>query len=647
MKKTLFYGLLLLFTSMQLFSNSIVQYEYWFDDSFDYRTTQQVANQQEIILLENIDLSSLSVGLHRFNIRFQDSLGLWSAVKSSFFIYKGNFSGDNNIIGYEYWLDDNFAERTFTEIESTQDFILIENLDLSAQTVGLHRFNIRFQDSYGFWSALKSSFFIYKGTYFGENNLIGYEYWLDDDFAERTFTEIESTQDFILIENIDLSAQTVGLHRFNIRFQDSNGFWSALKSSFFIYKGAYSGENNVIAYQYWFDDDFTNNIYTEISPEQEYVYIDNLEAENFSFGLHKFNIRFQDSYGFWSGVKSSFFFKRNYFADENLITEFRYWFDDNFEELQTEEFETPVQLAEIIDNIQLPEFADTTYHLIHFQFKDISGLWSASYSSQFAFGNYDLVTTTLLLPLNEAIDVELSPTLSWLESESATNYRLQVALNEDFTNLFIDSSDIEETDFTLNGLNLGTQYFWRVLLTDGFKFSPWSEVWSFTTTTVAPNIEIELSSGWNTISSNILSNAPNMEDMFAEMEELVIVKNADGQIYNPSQNINQIGDWNIAHGYMVYVTAPATLQITGTAVDPTETEINLVSGWNLVSYLRNSQMPVETALAGISSSIILVKNNLGQLYYPVYGLNTIGNMIPGQGYWIYMNSNAVLVYPGN
>ncbi len=161
------------------------------------------------------------------------------------------------------------------------------------------------------------------------------------------------------------------------------------------------------------------------------------------------------------------------------------------------------------------------------------------------------------------------------------------------------------------------------------------------------NIEIELSSGWNTISANFLPDAPNMENIFTEMEELIIVKNAAGQIFNPAQNINQIGDWNIAHGYMVYVTAPATLQITGTAVNPTETEINLVSGWNLVSYLRNSPLAINTALEGISSSIILVKNNQGQLYYPSMGLNTIGNMQQGQGYWIYMSAPEVLVYPGN
>lgn len=89
------------------------------------------------------------------------------------------------------------------------------------------------------------------------------------------------------------------------------------------------------------------------------------------------------------------------------------------------------------------------------------------------------------------------------------------------------------------------------------------------------------------------------------------------------------------------------MQITGTEANPTETEINLVTGWNLISYLRNCPIDINTALAGINSSIILVKNNVGQLYYPEFYLNTIGNMKVGLGYWIYMAAPAALTYSGN
>ncbi len=260
--------------------------------------------------------------------------------------------------------------------------------------------------------------------------------------------------------------------------------------------------------------------------------------------------------------------------------------------------------------------------------------------------DYELNPPQLISPENYAENIEIdSINLIWSGVQNAEWYDIEISASIDFENAFSFSTD--ETNYVVNNLNFSTIYYWRVKASDGDIISAWSEVWSFTTVSAPQYIDINLNQGWNTISSNIIPNAPNMEDIFAEMDELVIVKNAAGQIFEPAQNINQIGDWNIAHGYMVYITAPATLQITGTAVDPTETEINLVSGWNLVSYLRNSPLAISTALEGINNSLILVKNNLGQLYYPAYGLNTIGNMQQGQGYWIYMSSPAVLTYPGN
>jgi len=38
---------------------------------------------------------------------------------------------------------------------------------------------------------------------------------------------------------------------------------------------------------------------------------------------------------------------------------------------------------------------------------------------------------------------------------------------------------------------------------------------------------------------------------------------------------------------------------------------------------------------------------MGNIYHPGYGINAIGNMQLGQGYWIYMSEPAVLTYPEN
>jgi len=138
-----------------------------------------------------------------------------------------------------------------------------------------------------------------------------------------------------------------------------------------------------------------------------------------------------------------------------------------------------------------------------------------------------------------------------------------------------------------------------------------------------------------------------METIFNQTENLVIVKNNEGQIYSPSFGINQIGNWDITQGYYVYVTSPSILQIEGILVNPLETPINLNQGWNLVSYLRNSEMLAQDALQGITGSMLFAKDKMGNIYHPGYGINNLGNMIPGQGYWIYMNAPAVLTFPGN
>ncbi|NLO18798.1 MAG: hypothetical protein GX121_02795 [Ignavibacteria bacterium] len=256
-----------------------------------------------------------------------------------------------------------------------------------------------------------------------------------------------------------------------------------------------------------------------------------------------------------------------------------------------------------------------------------------------------LLAPVLSAPANNSVNQPIDPILEWQAVAGANSYTIQVSTENDFITTIINESGLEETAFQLNELDNNSTYFWRVNASDGALTSDWSLAWSFTTYS---EINIDLNQGWNIISSNITPKNPLLDSVFASIKEnIVFVKNKFSQLYVPAYQINQIGNWNIAHGYMVYVTAPATLQITGTAVDPTETEINLVTGWNLISYLRNSQMPISTALAGISSSIILVKNNAGQLYCPAYGLKTLGNMLPGQGYWIYMSAPAAFTYPGN
>jgi hypothetical protein len=154
--------------------------------------------------------------------------------------------------------------------------------------------------------------------------------------------------------------------------------------------------------------------------------------------------------------------------------------------------------------------------------------------------------------------------------------------------------------------------------------------------------------GWNLISSYIDPSNPAMPDVFAPvLPDLLLVKNGRGQVFWPNYHINQIGNWNVLDGYQVYMTAARTLVITGTQVAPEATPINLTTGWAMVSYLRATPMPVQTALSTLSGSLMLAKDGAGKVYWPQYGINQIGNMLPGKGYQLYLTSAATLTYPAN
>ncbi len=161
---------------------------------------------------------------------------------------------------------------------------------------------------------------------------------------------------------------------------------------------------------------------------------------------------------------------------------------------------------------------------------------------------------------------------------------------------------------------------------------------------------IILNSGWNLISSYIEPENKSIPVVWNEVKDnVVIVKNNAGASYIPAFDIDDIKNWNIIEGYQVYASKKDTLEVTGNQIVPESSPINLNAGWNIISYLRNSVLDCETAFATITDNgnLVIVKDNYGNTYIPAYFINTIGNLIPGQGYQIYVLNNDVLTYPAN
>ena len=62
--------------------------------------------------------------------------------------------------------------------------------------------------------------------------------------------------------------------------------------------------------------------------------------------------------------------------------------------------------------------------------------------------------------------------------------------------------------------------------------------------------------------------------------------------------------------------------------------IDLLSGWNIIGYTFNQPQDVVASFEEINSILSVVKNNSGEVYWPEFGYNGIGDLIPGQGYQV-------------
>lgn len=150
--------------------------------------------------------------------------------------------------------------------------------------------------------------------------------------------------------------------------------------------------------------------------------------------------------------------------------------------------------------------------------------------------------------------------------------------------------------------------------------------------------------GWNMISLYIEPDIDSLEELFEPIEnDLVIMKNGKGRIYYPLYDINTIENWEQEEGYLIYMQNIKNLEVVGLPIDGLT--LHLTKGWNMISYPNNEAIDIETALQSIDGKFIIVKNIDGKIYYPLYLINTIVNLLPGQGYLIYMNEAADLIMP--
>ncbi len=71
--------------------------------------------------------------------------------------------------------------------------------------------------------------------------------------------------------------------------------------------------------------------------------------------------------------------------------------------------------------------------------------------------------------------------------------------------------------------------------------------------------------------------------------------------------------------------------------EPIAVDINY--GWNMIGFTRKIPMDAGSSFEGILDKVILIKDNNANLFWPEFGFNGLGDLIPGHGYQIKVNDD--------
>lgn len=297
------------------------------------------------------------------------------------FILAGTLNAQNKINRYEYWFDNNFSGRITTAVTPVQNFTLNTSLSASALLPGLHVMHIRFCDDSVQWSSCASQFFFRVPPTTASTSIIGYEYWFDNNFAGRIFTSITSQQNATVTAPLNSASLVQGLHTVHVRFIDSEGNWSTTLSQFFFRnQSSSSTTQEVNAYQYWFDNNYSSAVTSPVGPGQNITLLTSLNAASLTNGLHTVHLRFRDNSGDWSSVISQFFF-RNTPATTTAIDTYQYWYDNNYPGAITLPV-APQQNITVNTNLSAAPLTNGL-HAFHIRFRDSTGKWSSVVSQFF------------------------------------------------------------------------------------------------------------------------------------------------------------------------------------------------------------------------------------------------------------------------
>ena len=169
-------------------------------------------------------------------------------------------------------------------------------------------------------------------------------------------------------------------------------------------------------------------------------------------------------------------------------------------------------------------------------------------------------------------------------------------------------------------------------------------------------LEVDLGPGWNYVSTNVTPSDYAIASMFESPLEgnlLKVLGDNDfalGQSYTPGipSVFNSLQMHMDAAGYVIKVEEGATWTSTGTPLEANNTPLDLNEGWNIIGYVPQNAMAVETAFASLDGLVgTVIDGQNGTVWNPANPneFNSLLDLEPGRSYWVRMIEAGTLTYP--
>lgn len=223
-----------------------------------------------------------------------------------------------------YWFDDDATSVQFLELNTS-----VYTLDVSSLTEGVHTLNVQVIGLNDESCYIASSLFMIIGNIKADGDIKPSKlmYWYDD---EETIHSIDMSDGAIIL---DASTLTEGLHTIHYQVLCNNGLMTASKSSIFLNMNSDTNVAIAKSLRYWFDEDASTVIVTDVSNGAQTLDVSNLLA-----GIHTLYYQIIDDKGNVTTPVARLFIKSFDTLPDgvtNSVTKYQYWLNNNSQAAQT------------------------------------------------------------------------------------------------------------------------------------------------------------------------------------------------------------------------------------------------------------------------------------------------------------------------